>query len=52
MFFVTNLVEAFTPEVIVRTYQKRGTKENYIKEAGKVVLENEMNNIFVEIISM
>ncbi|ARK26407.1 hypothetical protein SporoP37_16675 (plasmid) [Sporosarcina sp. P37] len=31
--FVTNLEEAFTPEAIVRTYQKRGTMENYIKEA-------------------
>ncbi len=32
-FFVTNLVDAFTPKDIVRTYQKRGTMENYIKEA-------------------
>lgn len=32
-FYVTNLVEAFKPEAIVRTYQKRGTEENYIKEA-------------------
>ena len=32
-FFVTNLTEAFTPETIVRTYQKRGTMENYIKES-------------------
>lgn len=31
-FYVTNLVDAFTPEAIVRTYQKRGTMENYIKE--------------------
>lgn len=31
-FYVTNLVEAFTPEAIGRTYQKRGTMENYIKE--------------------
>jgi len=32
-FFVTDLVDAFTPEAIVRAYQKRGTMENYIKEA-------------------
>src|SRR5690625_5236024 len=32
-FFVTNLVDAFHPEAIVRSYQKRGTMENYIKEA-------------------
>ncbi|MEZ2458877.1 IS1380 family transposase [Salinicoccus roseus] len=31
-FYVTNLVDAFTPKDIVRTYQKRGTMENYIKE--------------------
>lgn len=30
---MTNLTEAFTPEAIVRTYQKRGTMENFIKEA-------------------
>jgi len=32
-FFVTNLVDAFSPEAIISTYQKRGTMENYIKEA-------------------
>lgn len=32
-FYVTNLIEAFSPQDIVRTYQKRGTMENYIKEA-------------------
>ncbi|MFB1051486.1 IS1380 family transposase [Paraliobacillus sp. JSM ZJ581] len=32
-FYVTNLIDAFTPNTIVRTYQKRGTMENYIKEA-------------------
>ncbi|WP_373893951.1 IS1380 family transposase [Virgibacillus sp. CBA3643] len=32
-FFVTNLIEAFSPKDIVRSYQKRGTMENYIKEA-------------------
>ena len=32
-FFVKILVDAFSPKAIVRTYQKRGTMENYIKEA-------------------
>ncbi|MFA8437374.1 IS1380 family transposase [Pueribacillus sp. YX66] len=32
-FFVTNLIDAFSPKDIVRSYQKRGTMENYIKEA-------------------
>ncbi|QQK79230.1 IS1380 family transposase [Salicibibacter cibi] len=32
-FFVTSLTSAFTPKDIVRSYQKRGTMENYIKEA-------------------
>ena len=32
-FFVTNLGEAFSPKAIVQSYQKRGTMENYIKEA-------------------
>jgi hypothetical protein len=32
-FIVTNLVDAFSPKDIVLTYQKRGTMENYIKEA-------------------
>ncbi|ANU10880.1 IS1380 family transposase [Planococcus antarcticus DSM 14505] len=32
-FFVTNFTDVFSPEAIVRTYQKRGTMENYIKEA-------------------
>ncbi|TCP16385.1 DDE family transposase [Scopulibacillus darangshiensis] len=32
-FFVTNLMDAFSPKAIVRAYQKRGTMENYIKEA-------------------
>lgn len=31
-FFVTNLEVAFSPKDIVRSYQKRGTMENYIKE--------------------
>ncbi|GAA0616044.1 IS1380-like element ISEcp1 family transposase [Virgibacillus siamensis] len=32
-FFVTNLKDVFLPKAIVRSYQKRGTMENYIKEA-------------------
>lgn len=32
-FFVTDLGETFTPQAIVQSYQKRGTMENYIKEA-------------------
>jgi len=32
-FFVTNVMDAFSPKAIVRAYQKRGTMENYIKEA-------------------
>src|SRR5699024_3689854 len=32
-FFVTNLGDAFSPQAIVGSYQKRGTMENYIKEA-------------------
>lgn len=32
-FFVTNLEVAFSPKDIVCAYQKRGTMENYIKEA-------------------
>lgn len=32
-FYVTNLVDAFSPKAIVQSYQKRGTMENYIKEA-------------------
>jgi len=32
-FFVTNLSDAFSPQAIVQSYQKRGTMENYIKEA-------------------
>ena len=43
-FFVTNLVESFTPEAIVRTYQKRGTMENYIKEAKNGFGLDKMNS--------
>lgn len=32
-FFVTNLGDTFSPQAIVQSYQKRGTMENYIKEA-------------------
>ncbi len=32
-FFVTNLSETFSPNAIVTSYQKRGTMENFIKEA-------------------
>jgi hypothetical protein len=32
-FFVTNLSNTFSPKDIVLSYQKRGTMENYIKEA-------------------
>jgi Transposase DDE domain group 1 len=32
-FFVTNLIHAFSPKDIVRSYHKRGTLENCIKEA-------------------
>src|SRR5699024_3490931 len=32
-FFVTNPGQAFSPQAIVQSYQKRGTMENYIKEA-------------------
>src|SRR5699024_2618173 len=32
-FFVTNLSDTFSPKAIVQSYRKRGTMENYIKEA-------------------
>lgn len=32
-FFVTNLGDTFSPQAIVQSYQRRGTMENYIKEA-------------------
>lgn len=32
-FFVTNLSESFSPQSIVTSYKKRGTMENFIKEA-------------------
>ena len=32
-YFVINLGDAFSSQAIVQSYQKRGTMENYIKEA-------------------
>jgi len=32
-FFVTNLGDAFSSQTIVKSYQKRGSMENYIKKA-------------------
>jgi len=43
-FFVTNLVEAFSPKDIVLAYQKRGTMENYIKEAKNGFNLDKMNS--------
>ena len=43
-FFVTNLKEAFSPKAIVRSYQKRGTMENYIKEAKNGFKLDQMNS--------
>ncbi len=42
-FFVTNL-EVTSPEDIVRAYQKRGTMENYIKEAKNGFNFDQMNS--------
>jgi len=43
-FFVTNLVDAFSPKDIVLSYQKRGTMENYIKEAKNGFNLDKMNS--------
>jgi uncharacterized membrane protein len=43
-FFVTNLEVAFSPKDIVRAYQKRGTMENYIKEAKNGFKLDQMNS--------
>ncbi len=43
-FIVTNLVAAFSPKDIVQTYQKRGTMENYIKEAKNGFGFDKMNS--------
>ncbi|WP_368652261.1 IS1380 family transposase [Ornithinibacillus sp. 4-3] len=43
-FMVTNLVDAFSPKDIVLAYQKRGTMENYIKEAKNGFGLDKMNS--------
>ncbi|WP_078430515.1 IS1380 family transposase [Alkalihalobacterium alkalinitrilicum] len=43
-FFVTNLVDSFSPKAIVLSYQKRGTMENYIKEAKNGFGFDKMNS--------
>ena len=43
-FFVTNLIDAFSPKDIVNTYKKRGTMENYIKEAKNGFGLDKMNS--------
>lgn len=43
-FIVTNLVNAFSPKDIVLAYQKRGTMENYIKEAKNGFQWDKMNS--------
>ena len=43
-FFVTNLVDAFTPKDIVHTYQKRGTMETFIDEAKNGFYLDKMNS--------
>jgi hypothetical protein len=45
-FIVTNLVDAFSPKDIILTYQKRGTMENYIKEAKNGFWLNKMNSFW------
>lgn len=45
-FFVTNLTDAFSPKDIVRSYQKRGTMENYIKEAKNGFLDKMSSHSF------
>ncbi len=43
-FFITNLGDAFSPKDIVLSYQKRGTMENYIKEAKNGFRIDKMNS--------
>lgn len=43
-FFVTNLGDVFSPKAIVVSYQKRGTMENYIKEAKNGFRIDKMNS--------
>lgn len=43
-FIVTNLGNTFSPKEIVLSYQKRGTMENYIKEAKNGFFFDQMNS--------
>jgi len=43
-FFITNLGDTFSPKSIVLAYQKRGTMENYIKEAKNGFYFDQMNS--------
>lgn len=43
-FFVTNLIDAFSPKDIVLSYQRSGTMENYIKEATNGFYLDKMNS--------
>lgn len=43
-FIVTNLVDAFSPKDVGLAYQKRGTMENYIKEAKNGFGLDKMNS--------
>lgn len=43
-FFVTNLIDAFSSKDIVNAYKKRGTMENYIKEAKNGFGMGKMNS--------
>jgi hypothetical protein len=43
-FFVTNFEVAFSPKDVVRAYQKRGTMENFIKEAKNGFHFDQMNS--------
>jgi hypothetical protein len=43
-FYVTNLGEAFSPKAIVLAYKKRGTMENFIKEAKNGFGLDQMNS--------
>jgi hypothetical protein len=43
-FFVTNLIEALSPKDVVNAYMKRGTMENYIKEAKNCFGLDKMNS--------
>ncbi|MEB8123099.1 transposase [Staphylococcus xylosus] len=46
---MTNLEVAFSPKDIVRAYQKRGTMENYIKEAKNGFKFDQMNSHFFQV---